>query len=98
MLWKETVAPAVVPGYSHVRWYAKAEIIFVIGEAGTRRLRDFLLECDNRDYGDATRTKMNRIYNTKGDDLRLELAAMLDMRKLVSTTYELEGIVHSVGA
>ena len=36
MLWKETVAPAAVPGYSHVRWYSKAEIIFVIGEAGIR--------------------------------------------------------------
>ena len=58
-LWKETVECAV-PGYSNVRWYAKAEIIFVIGEAGTRRLRDFLLECEQRDYGDATRKKMLR--------------------------------------
>jgi hypothetical protein len=90
-LWRETVAPAEVPGYSNIRWYAKAEIIFVIGEAGTRRLRDFLLECEQRSYGDATRTKMLTIYNSKGEDLRLQIAAMLDMRKLVSTTYELEG-------
>ena len=91
MLWKETVAPAAVPGYSHVRWYSKAEIIFVIGEAGTRRLRDFLIELRNRDYGEATRIKMQNIYDQKGDRLRLEIAGLLDMRKLVSTTYELEG-------
>ena len=91
MLWKETVAPATVPGYSHVRWYAKAEIIFVIAEAGTRRLRDFLLELEQRNYGEATRINMQRIYDNQGDMLRLEIAGMLDMRKLVSTTYELEG-------
>mmetsp|Transcript_3786 Transcript_3786/g.11791 ORF Transcript_3786/g.11791 Transcript_3786/m.11791 type:complete len:205 (+) Transcript_3786:279-893(+) len=90
-LWKETVAPATVPGYSNVHWYAKAEIIFVIAEAGTRRLRDFLQECERRDYGDATRRKMISIYENKGTMLRLEIAGMLDMRKLVSTTYEIEG-------
>ena len=91
MLWKETVAPATVPGYSQVRWYAKAEIIFVIGEAGTRRLCDFLLELEKRDYGDATTKKMLEIYNTQGTVLRLQIAAMLDIRELVRITYELEG-------
>ena len=91
MLWKETVAPATVPGYSHIRWYSKAEIIFVIGEVGTQRLRDFLGELQQRDYGGVTRTKMQHIYDTQADRLRLEIAGMLDMRKLVSTTYELEG-------
>jgi hypothetical protein len=91
MLWKETVAPATVPGYSNVRWYSKAEIEFIIGEAGTRRLRDFLFELDTRGYGEATTAKMINIYNTKGDMLRLELAAMLDMRELVRITYMLEG-------
>jgi hypothetical protein len=62
-----------------------------MAEAGTRQLRDFLLECEARDYGEATRVKMLHIYNTKGAELRLELAAMLDMRVLVSTTYQLEG-------
>ena len=91
MLWKESVSPAVVPGYSNVRWYAKAEIIFVIGEAGTRRLRDFLVELENRDYGEATTDKMLEIYNQEGDTLRLQIAAMLDIRILVRTTYEMEG-------
>ena len=53
MLWKETVAPATVPGYSNVRWYSKAEILFVIGEAGMQRLHDFLRELQQRSYGEA---------------------------------------------
>ena len=90
-LWKEVVAPAPVPGYSKVRWYSWAEILFVIAEAGMNRLGDFIGTCEQRDYGDATRLKLRSIYDEKPDELRLELAAMLDMRKLVSTTYELEG-------
>lgn len=90
-LWKSRVAPAKVPGFSNVRWYAKAEIIFVIGEAGTRRLRDFLDDLDEFGYGDATRSKLRKIYTEQGDELRLQIAAMLDVRALVRTTYALEG-------
>lgn len=90
-LWKSRVAPAKVPSYSNVRWYAKAEIIFVIGEAGTRRLREFLDDLDGYGYGDATRVKLRKIYSEKGDELRLQIAAMLDVRELVRTTYALEG-------
>ena len=91
LLWKETVAPAAVPGYSKVRWYAKAEIQFVIAEAGRERRAQFLDTCNERDYGDATRTSLNNINTTKTLQLDLEFAAMLDVRVLVSTTYELEG-------
>ena len=90
-LWKVTVAPAPVPGYSKVRWYAWAEILFVIAEAGMNRLGDFITECEARDYGDATQKKLRSIYDEQTDELRLQLAAMLDMRVLVKTTYELEG-------
>ena len=38
-----------------------------------------------------SRLSLRRIYDEKPDALRLELAAMLDMRTLVSKTYELEG-------
>lgn len=31
-LWKSMVAPQVVPGYSKVRWWSKAEIWFVMAE------------------------------------------------------------------
>ena len=90
-LWKETVKPQEVPGYSNVRWWAWAEITFVIAEAGMQRLGDFITECEQRDYGDATRKALRNIYDNETDDLRLQLAGMLDMRVLVATTMELEG-------
>lgn len=90
-LWKETVAPQAVPGYSKVRWWAWAEITFVVAEAGMKRLGDFISECEKRDYGDATRKSLRSIYDQEIDKLRLELAAMLDARPLVKITYELEG-------
>ena len=89
--WIRIVAPAEVPGYSKVRWWAWAEIIFVIAEAGMRRLGDFITTCEDREFGDATTAALHDIYDNKLDELRLELAAMLDVRVLVRTTYELEG-------
>ena len=91
LLWKQTVAPAVVPGYSKVRWYSWAEITYVIAEAGMQRLGEFISKCEERDYGDATRKSLRRIYDQKQASLRLELAAMLDTRTVVKTTYEMEG-------
>ena len=91
LLWKQTVAPDTVPGYSNVRWYAKAEIEFVIARAGLRRLGDFITECEQRDYGDATQKKLRNIYDNQTASLRLELAAILDMEVVVKTTYSLEG-------
>ena len=91
ILWKETVAPASVPGYSKVRWHSWAEILFVIAEAGMDRLGSFISTCEARDYGDATRKSLRAIYDTKLESLRLELAALLDVRSVVKTTYELEG-------
>lgn len=90
-LWKQTVAPAEVQGYSHVRWWAWAEITFVIAEAGMRRLGDFISTCEQREYGDATTKVLRAIYTNEVDALRLELAAMLDVRIIVKTTYEMEG-------
>ena len=90
-LWKEMVAPAAVPGYSQVRWWAWAEITFVIAEAGMRILGDFISKCEERDYGDATQKALREIYDNEPDDLRLQLAGMLDVRCIVKVTYELEG-------
>lgn len=97
LLWKQTVAPAKVPGYSQVRWYSWAEIQMVIAEAGMSRLGEFIRTCEERDYGDATRKSLRAIYDNKLAPLRLELAAMLDMRTLVATTYELE-VLHPTPA
>ncbi|KAL1511483.1 hypothetical protein AB1Y20_006281 [Prymnesium parvum] len=91
ILWKSAVAPASVPGFSNVRWHSWAEITFVIAEAGMPCLGDFIRKLNEYEYGSATRAQLTNIYNTKSDRLRLELAAMCDMRILVRTTYELEG-------
>lgn len=90
-LWAEVVSPATVPGYSKVRWWAWGSILIVIGEAGMKRLGDFITECEKRDYGDASRKALRLIYNNEPDALRLELAAMLDCRLLIAVTHELEG-------
>jgi hypothetical protein len=91
LAWKQEVAPAEVPGYSVVRWHAWAEICFVIAEAGMRRLGNFITTCEQNEFGDATTKALRDIYDNHLDELRLELAAMLDIRILVKVTYELEG-------
>lgn len=89
-LWKDTVAPTVVPGFSNVRWYSKAEISFVLAEHFDK-IGDFLDEIDELGYGEATRKSLRQIFTNDHAKLELQLAGMLDMRTLVKTTYELEG-------
>lgn len=89
-LWAEMVAPTPVPGFSKVRWWSKAEIHFVQAE-NAQQLAPFLRLLRDRNIGDATTKKMLEIVRTKEAQLQLELAAMLDVRQLVKTTYELEG-------
>ena len=89
-LWKSMVAPQVVPGYSKVRWWSKAEIWFVMAE-NFGCLEPFIRLLRDRRFGDATTTSMANILAGHSDTLRLELAAVLDARVLVSTTYAMEG-------
>lgn len=89
-LWSQMVAPQSVPGYSKVRWWSKAEIQFLMAE-NVDKLLPFVRMLRDRDIGDATTMKMLEILRTKGSELHLELAAMLDIRALVRTTYDLEG-------
>lgn len=74
-LWVAAVAPQSVPGFSNTRWYAKAEIQFVLAE-NFSKIGPFLDELDAREYGDATRSKMRAIWDDKAkrEDLELELA------------------------
>ena len=90
-LWAQMVAPATVPGYSKVRWWAWGSISIVIAEAGMKCIGDFITECETRYYGDASRKTLRSIYDNETDALRLDLAAMLDCRLLISITHELEG-------
>lgn len=91
-LWRSAVHPQSVPGYSTTRWYAGAEIQFVLAE-NCHRLPSFLAKLDEYKYGDATRQKLHNVIDSteKFNTFKLQLAAMLDMRQLVQTTYELEG-------
>lgn len=91
-LWRETVAPQRVPGFSNTRWYAKAEIEFVIAE-NFNRLTGFMQRLEEYGYGEASRRKLQSILSDQqtATELKLQLAAMLDIRRLVRTTYELEG-------
>jgi hypothetical protein len=89
-LWKSMVAPQVVPGYSKVRWWSKAEIWFVMAE-NFNQLQPFVRLLQDRGIGAATTTKMANLLRDCSAELKLELAAMLDVRVLVRTTYALEG-------
>lgn len=91
-LWKEAVAPQRVPGFSNTRWFSKAEIQFVLAE-NFARLPGYLQQLDEFGYGNATREKLHQFLETPetAAKLKLQLAAMLDIRCLVRATYELEG-------
>lgn len=91
-LWKAAVFPQTVPGYSHTRWHASAEIQFVLSN-NFDKLQPFVRKLDELNYGDATRKKLGSILNSpdKAAQLALELAAMNDLERIVRTTYELEG-------
>lgn len=91
-LWKQAVHPQRVPGYSKVRWFASAEIQFVLADHFDK-LKPFVDRLTELDYGDATRKKLASIVDNqvKAHQLALQLAAMKDLRTIVATTYELEG-------
>lgn len=89
-IWKDIVAPTLVPGFSAVRWHSKAEIMFVIAQHFDK-LEEFLQELDDLEYGDATRKKLRQIYTNSKKELQLQLAAILDLKPIVKETYDLEG-------
>lgn len=80
-LWKATVYPQTVPGFSTTRWHSKAEIFFVLAE-NFSRLPSFLARLDELQFGDATRKKLHAILDSEElrSKLKLELAAVLDLR------------------
>lgn len=80
----------MVPGYSKVRWWSKAEIWFVMAE-NFNQLPVFLRRLLQHAIGEATTIKLNSVFNAKKDALEIELATIMEARRIVSTTYELEG-------
>lgn len=76
--------------YSAVRWHALAEMQFEIGTHFSR-LDDFLQQCTQHGIAPSSTSQLQTLLQTDRHTLRLQLAAMLDMRCLVSATYDLEG-------
>lgn len=77
-------------GFSNVRWYCKAEIAMEMA-LNWPLVEKAIKTFEDRDYGNAYTKSMRTIYESNTKLLQLEFAAMLDMRPLISTTYELEG-------
>jgi hypothetical protein len=88
-VWGKLIGEPVC-GYSAVRWYSKAELAMQIG-MHFDKLERLLPKLVADGIGDVTASKMMRIISESRQSLRLQLAAIVDMRKLVATTYELEG-------
>jgi hypothetical protein len=77
-------------GYSNIRWHSKAEIGQQIAR-NFSQLGPFLGKLVELGIGEATTSRMRRIFTEQCTQLQIELAALLDARLLVATTYELEG-------
>ena len=88
-VWKKLIGEPVV-GFSVTRWHCKAEIAMQIG-MHFDKLEGLLGRLRAEGIGDATTLKMQRILSEDCQRLQLQLAAMIDMRRLVVTTGELEG-------
>ncbi|KAL1499912.1 hypothetical protein AB1Y20_012594 [Prymnesium parvum] len=86
--WKELIGS--VKGYSTVRWYSRAEIEMEIA-VNFGLLPKVLATFEERGYGDAHTKAMMKVYSDNTNQLELEFAAMLDQRRLVQATYDLEG-------
>ena len=87
-IWKALIGS--VEGYSTVRWYNLAEIIMQMAvnfQFVSLAIDKFLTE----GVGQVTAIKLREIYDSDPTTLKLQMAAYLDVRVVVSTTYELEG-------
>jgi hypothetical protein len=76
--------------YSSVRWHALAEMQFEMATAFTS-LDALLQQCEQLSIAPASVQQMSQILGTHRHELRCELAAMMDMKRLVAATYDLEG-------
>lgn len=88
-IWAALIGEAV-EGFSEIRWWCKAMIMMQIARAFPK-LKLFLDKLVQENVGDATTKTMLEIYANNTVKLKVQLAAMLDMRKVVSITHILEG-------
>ena len=72
--------------FSSVRWHALAEMQFEMAEHFAS-LGMFLQQCQQHSISPSSVEQMLQLFRTHRDDLKCELAAMMDMRRLVAATY-----------
>jgi hypothetical protein len=76
--------------FSTIRWYSKMEVIIQIGE-NFGMVPGFLQQLLDLGIGDATSNKMMDIYKRDPLWLQLSIAAHMDMEKIMTTCFEMEG-------
>jgi len=89
LLWEELMGERAV-GFSPIRWYCKAEIVMQ-NARHFNRIEAFLDTLDEKDFCPTLRVKLREKYDWNPQVLKLQHAAVLDMKSVVSTTYKLEG-------
>ena len=76
--------------FSSVRWHALAEMQFELA-THFARLPTLISQCEQRNIAPASVQQLSQTLRNHRHELRVELAAMLDMRSLVAATYDMEG-------
>lgn len=77
-------------GYSTIRWHSKGQVIIDIGN-DFAHVPDFLIALVAAQIGDATTTTMMDAYTSDPLKLELQIAAIMDVKTIISITYEMEG-------
>ena len=88
-IWKRSLDVALV-GFSTVRWYCEAEII-IQNAAYFPLIRPFLSQLVDEGICPTLAPAALALYDSHELLLKLQHAAMVDMKFIISTTYEMEG-------
>lgn len=88
-IWKRSLDVALV-GFSTVRWYCEAEII-IQNAAYFPLIRPFLSQLVDEGICPTLAPAALALYDSHELLLKLQHAALVDMKFIISTTYEMEG-------
>jgi hypothetical protein len=92
-LWRRTIDQSVI-GFSAVRWYCTTEIEFQIVNMYPL-MRPFLIKLVNDDLCPTLAPAALAIYDRDPLQLKVEFAATMDVKMLVTACYNLEGTASS---
>jgi hypothetical protein len=88
-LWKSMTGRPMV-GFSTTRWHSRAMVVIDIAEDFAHH-PDFVTALMAQQIGDATTATMMDTYSEDPLKLELQFAAVMDLKSIVSITYEMEG-------